>query len=75
MQLGINVSKVKVVRFEVWDGNDNVLAPRYATREAIERLQRQGAGASEIVGSEIEVDDTELDGNGFVSSPERTSAE
>jgi len=57
--------RMAVYRWTVWDSNDNVPTPRYATREAIERIARQGTGAATIEGTETEVDVAELDGNGF----------
>jgi hypothetical protein len=58
------LATVTVVRYGTWDGNDNVPSPYYATRATIERFKGQGTGAYEIEGTDIQVDEPELDGKG-----------
>jgi len=59
------MSKIKVCYFNKWDGNKNVRSPRRAKVELIESM-----GCEPIEDSCIEVDETEIDGNGFYPNKE-----
>ncbi len=60
---------LKVYRFVMFDGNENVSSKRYTTLDKIKSLS-DGVPAQPLMSSEIEIDQSQLDLNGFYTPME-----